>query len=81
MENWISKVASKTATRLMTLIPYLRLIKIGYPVLTVTESKAGIQVRQDRFLESGPAEPNENETIWYVPVSPTMPSCPQYLYF
>src|SRR5882672_814609 len=43
------------------------LLKMGYPVLTVTESKAGIQVRQDRFLESGPADPKENETIWYIP--------------
>ncbi|KIM80851.1 hypothetical protein PILCRDRAFT_9278 [Piloderma croceum F 1598] len=43
--------------------------KIGFPVLTVTESKAGIQVRQDRFLESGPADPKENETIWTVPLN------------
>jgi aminopeptidase 2 len=43
--------------------------KMGYPVLTVTESQAGIRVRQDRFLESGPAEPKENETIWTVPLN------------
>lgn len=38
--------------------------KIGYPVLTVTENAKGITVRQDRFLETGAAEPKDNETIW-----------------
>ncbi|KIJ69473.1 hypothetical protein HYDPIDRAFT_24310 [Hydnomerulius pinastri MD-312] len=42
--------------------------KIGFPVLTVTESKDGIQVRQDRFLETGPAEEKDNETIWTIPL-------------
>jgi len=37
---------------------------MGYPVLTVTETPTGIKVRQDRFLESGPAKPEDNETIW-----------------
>jgi len=40
--------------------------KIGYPVLTVTENANGITVRQDRFLETGAAEPKDNETIWCV---------------
>lgn len=40
--------------------------KIGYPVLTITETADGIKVRQDRFLETGPAEPKDNETIWYI---------------
>ena len=39
--------------------------KIGYPVITVTEQEGGIHLRQDRFLESGPADPKDNETIWY----------------
>lgn len=33
-------------------------------MLTVTETPNGITVRQDRFLETGPAEPKDNETIW-----------------
>ena len=37
---------------------------MGYPVITVTETKDGIRVRQDRFLETGPAEAKDNETIW-----------------
>ncbi|KJA27394.1 hypothetical protein HYPSUDRAFT_131428 [Hypholoma sublateritium FD-334 SS-4] len=43
--------------------------KIGYPVLTVTETANGISVRQDRFLETGPAESKDNETIWNIPLS------------
>ncbi|CCM04355.1 uncharacterized protein FIBRA_06527 [Fibroporia radiculosa] len=43
--------------------------KVGYPVITVTETKDGIHLRQDRFLETGPASPDENETIWTVPLS------------
>ncbi|KAF5386636.1 hypothetical protein D9615_001831 [Tricholomella constricta] len=43
--------------------------KIGFPVLTVTETSTGIKVRQDRFLETGHAESKENETIWNVPLS------------
>jgi aminopeptidase 2 len=43
--------------------------KIGFPVLTVTENPNGIVVRQDRFLETGAAEPKDNETIWTVPLA------------
>lgn len=43
--------------------------KIGFPILTVTENENGIVVRQDRFLESGPAEEKDNETIWTVPLA------------
>lgn len=45
---------------------------MGFPVLTVTETAGGITVRQDRFLEDGPAKPEDNETIWcalFVPPS------------
>ncbi|KIP07998.1 hypothetical protein PHLGIDRAFT_105051 [Phlebiopsis gigantea 11061_1 CR5-6] len=43
--------------------------KMGFPVVTVTEVEGGIRVRQDRFLETGPAEPKDNETIWSIPLS------------
>ncbi|KAL1672234.1 hypothetical protein EV122DRAFT_284153 [Schizophyllum commune] len=42
---------------------------IGFPVITVYEDANGIKVRQDRFLESGPADPKDNETIWNVPLA------------
>ncbi|KAJ7067836.1 leucyl aminopeptidase [Mycena amicta] len=43
--------------------------KIGFPLLTVTETADGIRVRQDRFLDNGLPTPEENETIWTVPLS------------
>ena len=45
---------------------------MGYPVVTVTEVEGGIRIRQDRFLETGPAEPKDNETIWFVAFSPSL---------
>ena len=39
---------------------------MGFPVIAVTETSTGIRVRQDRFLEKGPAKPEDNETLWYV---------------
>lgn len=39
--------------------------KIGFPVITVTESGNGIHVRQDRFLNTGLADPEVNQTIWW----------------
>lgn len=40
--------------------------KIGYPVLTVTETDHGIRVKQNRFLQTGDATPSEDETIYPV---------------
>lgn len=63
MENWITKVCSAPSERCAGWDAHVDL-QIGFPVLTVTETKEGIEVRQDRFLETGIAEPEENETIW-----------------
>ncbi|KAL4067568.1 leucyl aminopeptidase [Scleroderma citrinum] len=38
--------------------------KIGFPILSVTETEGAIHVRQDRFLETGPADSKDNQTIW-----------------
>ena len=66
MDNWVKKVRqAKLLTSKYTNIGS----QMGYPVLTVTEKEGGILVRQDRFLESGPAEPKDNETLWYVHVT------------
>ncbi|KAI6006003.1 hypothetical protein EDD15DRAFT_2215318 [Pisolithus albus] len=43
--------------------------RTGFPILSVTESKDGIRVRQDRFLETGPAEEKDNQTIWSIPLA------------
>ncbi|THV07366.1 leucyl aminopeptidase [Dendrothele bispora CBS 962.96] len=40
--------------------------KMGFPVVTVTETSNGIKVRQDRFLETGIAQSKDNETLWCV---------------
>ncbi|KAL7281141.1 hypothetical protein ACG7TL_004449 [Trametes sanguinea] len=37
--------------------------------ISVVEKEGGIQVRQDRYLETGPAEPEDNETIWTIPLN------------
>ncbi|KAH9933689.1 peptidase family M1-domain-containing protein [Amylocystis lapponica] len=43
--------------------------KMGFPMITVTETCDGIHVRQDRFIDIGPAEPKDNETIWTIPLN------------
>ncbi|KAL5635262.1 hypothetical protein ACGC1H_003079 [Rhizoctonia solani] len=45
------------------------LVKIGFPVLTVTETTDGIHIRQDRFLSTGDVTDEENQTIWQVPLA------------
>ena len=67
--------AIQTATGLN--IPYMMdnwIKQMGYPVITVTEKQGGIHVRQDRFLESGPADPKDNQTIWYASPEPFLSS-------
>ncbi|KAF8232360.1 hypothetical protein L208DRAFT_1272750 [Tricholoma matsutake] len=43
--------------------------KMGFPVLIVTETSTGIHIRQDRFLETGHAKPEDNETLWHIPLN------------
>ncbi|KAJ7860510.1 leucyl aminopeptidase [Mycena leptocephala] len=43
--------------------------KIGFPLVTVTETSTGIHVRQDRYLNSGTPSADDNGTIWNVPLS------------
>jgi aminopeptidase 2 len=42
---------------------------MGFPMLKVTETPEGITVRQDRFLEDGPAKDKDNTTLWTVPLA------------
>lgn len=46
--------------------PWIR--KIGFPVVTVAEESGQINVRQNRFLSTGDAKPEEDETTWWVPL-------------
>ncbi|KAJ7457967.1 leucyl aminopeptidase [Mycena galericulata] len=42
--------------------------KIGFPLITVSETAEGIHVRQNRFLVSGEPTADEDTTIWTVPL-------------
>lgn len=46
--------------------PWIR--KIGFPVVTVAEEPGQISVRQKRFLSTGDAKPEEDETTWWIPL-------------
>ena len=46
--------------------PWIR--KIGFPVITVGEEPGQISVRQNRFLSTGDAKPEEDETTWWIPL-------------
>ncbi|KAJ7592639.1 leucyl aminopeptidase [Mycena floridula] len=44
--------------------------RVGFPMLTVTETPTGVHIRQDRFLETGLPQPeNETNIIWKIPLS------------
>ncbi|KAI1863297.1 uncharacterized protein JN550_009617 [Neoarthrinium moseri] len=42
--------------------------KIGFPMLTVAEEPGQITVKQSRFLSTGDVKPEEDETVWWVPL-------------
>lgn len=44
-------------------------LKQGFPVLTVSEGSNSIRVRQNRFLATGDPTPEEDETLWQVPLA------------
>lgn len=46
--------------------PWIR--KIGFPVVTVAEEPGQISIRQNRFLSSGDAKPEEDQTTWWIPL-------------
>jgi aminopeptidase N len=46
--------------------PWIR--KIGFPVVTVAEEPNQIVVRQTRFLSTGDVKPEEDETVWWIPL-------------
>ncbi|CAM1510513.1 Fc.00g008480.m01.CDS01 [Cosmosporella sp. VM-42] len=42
--------------------------KIGHPVLTVAEEPGQISIKQSRFLSTGDVKPEDDTTIWWVPL-------------
>lgn len=47
--------------------PWIR--KIGFPLVTVVEEPGQISVGQKRFLASGDVKPEEDGTVWWIPLS------------
>ena len=46
--------------------PWIR--KIGFPVVTVAEEPGQIGVEQRRFLSTGDVKPEDDETLWWIPL-------------
>ncbi|KAF9883029.1 hypothetical protein FE257_004312 [Aspergillus nanangensis] len=60
----LSKASNQDVNSFMD--PWIR--KIGFPVVTVAEEPGQISVRQNRFLSTGDAKPEEDQTTWWVPL-------------
>ncbi|KAK3701560.1 hypothetical protein LTR37_015414 [Vermiconidia calcicola] len=60
----LSKASGQDVTAFMD--PWIR--KIGFPVVTVAEEPGQISVKQSRFLTSGEVKPEEDETLWWIPM-------------
>lgn len=60
----LSKASGQDVNALMD--PWIR--KIGYPVLTVTEEPGQIGIKQSRYLSTGDVKPEEDETLWWIPL-------------
>ncbi|KWU42560.1 putative AAP1-alanine/arginine aminopeptidase [Rhodotorula sp. JG-1b] len=44
------------------------LSKTGFPLITVEETEKGLKVRQNRFFATADATPEEDQTLWHVPL-------------
>ncbi|KAL2817221.1 peptidase family M1-domain-containing protein [Aspergillus cavernicola] len=60
----LSQASNKDVNSFMD--PWIR--KIGFPVVTVAEEAGQINIRQNRFLSTGDAKPEEDETTWWIPL-------------
>lgn len=60
----LSKASGQDVTSFMDL--WIR--KIGFPIVTVAEEPGQISLRQQRFLMTGDVKPEEDETVWWIPL-------------
>ncbi|EJU01765.1 puromycin-sensitive aminopeptidase [Dacryopinax primogenitus] len=44
-------------------------LKVGYPLIQVSETASGIKAQQTRFLATNDLKPEEDETLWHVPLN------------
>lgn len=65
---WVKRHPNIISLRLINVVkdPWIR--KIGFPVVTVAEEPGQISIRQNRFLSTGDAKPEEDETTWWIPL-------------
>ena len=60
----LSEVSGHDVKTFMT--PWIK--NVGFPVVTVAEEPQQISVRQSRFLLTGDVKPEEDHTIWWIPL-------------
>ncbi|KAK4705003.1 hypothetical protein P7C70_g1199, partial [Phenoliferia sp. Uapishka_3] len=60
----IAEASGKDVPRMMTEWT----TKVGFPVITVEETATGLKIRQNRFLSTGAPTPEQDETLWHVPL-------------
>ncbi|PGH23121.1 hypothetical protein AJ80_02749 [Polytolypa hystricis UAMH7299] len=60
----LSKASNQDVHNFMD--PWIR--KIGFPLVTVTEEPNQISLKQKRFLARGDVKPEEDETVWWIPL-------------
>ncbi|EEQ91958.2 hypothetical protein RJZ56_006194 [Blastomyces dermatitidis] len=60
----LSKASNQDVTAFMD--PWIR--KIGFPLVSIKEETNQLSVSQKRFLASGDVKPEEDETIWWIPL-------------
>ncbi|KZO91177.1 putative AAP1-alanine/arginine aminopeptidase [Calocera viscosa TUFC12733] len=44
-------------------------LNVGYPLIEVIETATGLRVRQSRYLATNDVKPEEDETVWHVPLN------------
>ncbi|EEH16887.2 hypothetical protein PABG_06974 [Paracoccidioides brasiliensis Pb03] len=60
----LSKASNQDVAAFMD--PWIR--KIGFPLVTVKELPDQLSISQKRFLTSGDAKPEEDKTVWWIPL-------------
>ncbi|CCU82439.1 alanine/arginine aminopeptidase/aminopeptidase [Blumeria hordei DH14] len=67
----LSQISGKQISRMMD----FWIKRIGFPILSIVEKPGQIIVRQDRYLSIGNLLPEENNTIWWVPLGLESKDC------
>ncbi|KAL2070703.1 hypothetical protein VTL71DRAFT_13729 [Oculimacula yallundae] len=60
----VSKASGQNVSALID--PWI--LKIGYPILTVTEEPGQIGIKQNRYLSTGDLKPEDDDTTWWIPL-------------